>query len=62
MLLRNGKITSDKKPTKINYKSNDKKYKSKYKKKITIDIDFDYASKMWRKNKNHLGYGVFEYK
>jgi len=25
-------------------------------------IDFDYASKMWRKNKIYLGYGMFVYK
>lgn len=24
-------------------------------------IDFDYSSKMWRKNKKYLGYGMFRY-
>ena len=27
-----------------------------------INIDFDNASKEWRKNKIHLGEGMFEYK
>jgi len=30
--------------------------------KYNVNIDFDYASKMWRKNKIHIGYGYFEYK
>jgi len=25
-------------------------------------IDFDYSSKMWRKNKKSIGYGMFKYK
>ena len=25
-------------------------------------IDFDLASKVWRKNKIHMGYGIFVYK
>ena len=26
-----------------------------------LNIDFDYASKMWRKNKIYLGNGMFKY-
>ena len=31
-------------------------------KKIKTNIDFDEASKEWRKNKISLGYGLFRYK
>lgn len=27
-----------------------------------VEIDFDQASKEWRKNKKYLGNGIFEYK
>jgi hypothetical protein len=29
---------------------------------LTVNIDFSYAKKQWRKNKKHIGNGVFEYK
>ena len=29
---------------------------------LDINIDFSYAKKQWRKNKKHIGNGVFEYK
>lgn len=40
------------------------KYNTRYKKKQTLrfTIDFDDASKQWRKNKQYLGNGCFQYK
>ena len=32
------------------------------KKQTNNYIDFDEASKLWRKNKIYLGYGIFKYK
>lgn len=29
--------------------------------KYNVNIDFDYASKMWRKNKIHISEGYFKY-
>ena len=47
MILRNGKIIGETTP---------------YKKQYEVNIDFDYASEMWRKNKIPLGNGMFKYK
>lgn len=34
----------------------------KLKTKMEVNIDFDYASKMWQKNKKKLTNGCYEYK
>ena len=47
MILRNGKIIGETTP---------------YKKQYQVNIDFDYASWAWRKNKISLDNGMFKYK
>ena len=46
------------------YKYNSSNIKLDYDKKIIyeIKINFDEASREWRKNKIHLGEGIFKYK
>ena len=46
------------------YKYNTSNVKLEYDKKIIyeIKIDFDEASREWRKNKIHVGEGIFKYK
>ena len=45
------------------YKSNISNVKLEYDKKLIyeIKIDFDEARREWRKNKIHLGEGIFKY-
>ena len=45
------------------YKYNSSNVKLDYDKKIIyeVKIDFDKASREWRKNKIHLGEGIFKY-
>ena len=56
MILRNGKVIcgpiGKKDTTRV----------SAIKTPYSVKIDFDDASKQWRKNKIHIGEGVFRYK